>query len=321
MFQRSQKKNLMFMNTVNDRVLEFQEAGHSFVSVQEAKLQVQSQKNPVIDRLQINPENSHLILSVFSGIDLLGRGFKENGFCVVQAGDIILDNDIRHFHPPKGKFEGVVGGPPCQDFSKLNRNEPTGYGLEMLSEFKRVVLEADCTWFLMENVPTVPDIFIEGYLIQRFALSPNEIGYPQSRKRHFQFGSKQGNQLVFQRSRYEGKTEPCLTASEGRRQERRGFEDFCYLQGLNYVPHLPDLTKAGRYKVIGNAVHLQVAKVVAKAICESTYNYNRRYGTAFKLCICGCGEILTGNQKMKNSTCRKRMQMKREYAAMKESKK
>lgn len=303
------------MNTVNNRVIPVAVSAHFVVKDHESISQVQSQKENVISRPLLKPKTPHLVLSTFSGIDLLGRGFKESGFCVVQAGDIILDNDIRHFHPPKGKFEGVVGGPPCQDFSKLRRIAPTGYGLEMIEQFKRVVLESDCNWFLMENVPQVPDIEIEGYVIQRFALSPHEIGYAQRRRRHFQFGSKQGNALIFQRKNYDGELEPCLLASDGKRKHKKGFEEFCQLQGLDYVPDLSDLTKAGRYKVIGNAVHLKVATTVAEAVRESTYNHNRKFGTGFKTCLCGCGEILIGREIMKTATCRKRMQIKREYAA------
>lgn len=109
-----------------------------------------------------------LILSLFPGIDLLGRGFEEYGFCVVQSGDIILGKDIRHFRGLKNKFDGIVGGSPCQDFSLARRSPPTGYGLEMLNEFKRVVLECSPEWFLLENVPNVPKISIEGYQMQRF---------------------------------------------------------------------------------------------------------------------------------------------------------
>jgi len=66
-----------------------------------------------------------LVLSLFSGIGLLDRAFKEKGFFVVSAGDLILGQDIRDFHAVAGKFDGVIGGSPCQDFSTLNRNHRT----------------------------------------------------------------------------------------------------------------------------------------------------------------------------------------------------
>jgi hypothetical protein len=100
-----------------------------------------------MDNRNINT-TPQLVLSVFSGIDLLGKGFTKNGFCVVGGIDIIFDNDIRDFHPVINKFDGVIGGSPCQDFSKARRSKPTNYGFEMMDEFKRVVLESNCKWCL-----------------------------------------------------------------------------------------------------------------------------------------------------------------------------
>jgi DNA (cytosine-5)-methyltransferase 1 len=63
-----------------------------------------------------------LVLSLFPGIDLLGRAFEEvwvDGICVVRGPDVIFGGDIRGWHVPAGKFDGVIGGPPCQAFSEL----------------------------------------------------------------------------------------------------------------------------------------------------------------------------------------------------------
>ena len=262
------------------------------------------------------PGYSLLVLSVFSGLDILGKGFESEGFCVVGGIDIIMDKDIRHFKPPRGRFDGLIGGSPCQDFSKLRRVPPTGYGLEMIEQFKRIVRETGVKWFLLENVPTVPDIQIEGYRVQRFFMSPLDLGYSQSRNRHFQFGSIDGLNLVFERKRYQGKTEPCLTATEGKQKNRRTWTEFCQLQGLEKIPELRDFTQSARYKLVGNGVHFGVAKAIAKAIRETTCTDNRSNYTGFDICPCGCGEMLTGKQKMKNASCRKRMQKKRETAAV-----
>ncbi len=113
--------------------------------------------------------NNILILSLFPGIDLLGRAFEETGFCVVRGPDIINGGDIRSFHPPANQFDGVIGGPPCQDYSRLNRS-PGQYGNEMLAHYRRVVTQAKPAWFLYENVVTAPTFRIPGYKQQRFAL-------------------------------------------------------------------------------------------------------------------------------------------------------
>lgn len=99
---------------------------------------------------------------------MLGRGFELAGYCVVRGPDTLLGQDIRSFKPPPGHFCGVIGGPPCQDFSRARRRPPTGYGLAMLAEFRRVITAAQPEWWLLENVPTVPDQRIEGYFVQRF---------------------------------------------------------------------------------------------------------------------------------------------------------
>jgi DNA (cytosine-5)-methyltransferase 1 len=58
-----------------------------------------------------------LVLSLFPGIGLLDLAFEEEGFCVVRGPDVLWGGDVRRFHPPAGKFYGIIGGPPCQSFS------------------------------------------------------------------------------------------------------------------------------------------------------------------------------------------------------------
>lgn len=98
-----------------------------------------------------------LVLSLFSGIGLLDKAFKEAGFCVVSAGDLITGQDIRYFTGVKNKFNGIIGGSPCQDFSTLKRNRGS-YSLEMMYEFLRIVSESEPDWYLLENVKGVPNV-------------------------------------------------------------------------------------------------------------------------------------------------------------------
>ena len=164
-----------------------------------------------------------LILSLFPGIDLLGRGFEEKGFSVVRGPDLIYGGDIRSFHVPTGRFDGVIGGPPCQDFSKARRTSPTGYGLEMLTEFRRIVMEASPQWWLMENVPQVPDCKIPGYNHYRIDLNAKDCGMRQNRHRHFQFGDKSGK--VPNVTRWQSPAidlSHCCLASEGNKEGSSG---------------------------------------------------------------------------------------------------
>src|SRR5262245_51036984 len=155
-----------------------------------------------------------LVLSLFPGIDLLGRGFEAEGFCVVRGPDLVWGGDVRSFHPPAGKFDGLIAGSPCQDFSRARRAiPPTGEGEELLREFLRVVAQATPAWFLLENVPSVPDVRIEGYTVQRFDLRASECGGRQRRLRHFQFGSREGLVIQPERREVDAELEPCALAT------------------------------------------------------------------------------------------------------------
>ncbi len=255
------------------------------------------------------------VLSLFSGIGLLDSGFKRLGYCVVSGPEKILGGDIREFHSVPGVFQGVVGGPPCQDFSRLRRTPPTGEGEELLGEFCRVVQESDAHWFLMENVPAVPDLVVPGYHVQRFDLSPTMLGERQSRLRHFQWGSKCGILLDIHRRRFTGTPEPCVTASEGKATGRRTWANVCQLQGLPADFDLPSFHKAGKYRAVGNGVHAAVAAEIARAVDAALSATDPRTIHNARACACGCGRRLTGKQKCATAACRKRLQKKRESAA------
>src|SRR5258707_6514976 len=145
------------------------------------------------------PAESRLVLSLFRGAGLLDRGFEQAGFCVVRGPDTLLGQRVEDFSALRGHFCGVIGGPPCQDFSRARRRPPTGHGKRMLAEFARVVTEAQADWWLMENVPGVPDVHISGYTVQRFNLFAFEFNLRQQRNRRFQFGSRDGKPLVLKR--------------------------------------------------------------------------------------------------------------------------
>jgi DNA (cytosine-5)-methyltransferase 1 len=188
----------------------------------------------------------NLVLSIFPGVDLLGMGFELEGYCVVRGPDTIWGGDIRTFHPTRGVFRGMIGGSPCQEFSRLLRTEPTGYSVEMLLHYTRCVTEAEPEWFLLENVPGVPDVVVPGYHVQRFNVRASEFGGRQHRLRAMQFGSRDGTSLVLRRRVTRPvATAPAALASEGRRAARRGWAEFCALQGLEEPLELPGLSRRG----------------------------------------------------------------------------
>lgn len=247
-----------------------------------------------------------LVLSLFPGIDLLGRGFEQENFCVVRGPDHLFGGDIREFHTMPGRFDGVIGGSPCQDFSRLRRAPPTGYGLAMLREFTRCVCEAAPDWFLLENVPSVPDVQIEGYTVQRFDLRASECGLPQQRLRHFQFGSRRGCVLVLERNERQQVTAPACTASEGATTDRRGWSQFCTDMGLPTSFNLPGFTLTAKYQAVGNGVPVPMAAFVARAI-----RFHMVPAHSVRLCACGCGRQIDGKQRAALAACRKRLERRR----------
>jgi DNA (cytosine-5)-methyltransferase 1 len=251
-------------------------------------------------------------LSLFPGAGLLDEAFRLEGYHVVCAPDKIWGGDIRTFHAPPGKFNGVIGGSPCQDFSRKRKQykmPPTGYGLEMLREYLRVVWEAQPDWFLLENVPGVPDVCVEGYVVQRLNLNSNECGMTQDRLRCFQFGSRQGLTLVIERGEKPDQTEKTCMATEGKRSNRRNFADFCRSMGLPGALDLPGLSIQAKYSMVGNGVPIQMGRIVARAILEAHTRTE-----PVKVCICNCGRKVSNNQKHGGPACRQRMKRARDEA-------
>lgn len=247
-----------------------------------------------------------LILSIFPGIDLLGRAFELEGFCVVRGPDPLWGGDVRRFHPPASHFSGVIGGPPCQDFSSLRRGAPTGEGDELMAEFARVVTEARPEWFLLENVPRAPSVFLNGYAMQRIDLRGGEVGLRQRRLRHFQFGSVTRRPLIVARAVTAKEDMPTATASEGRRQDRRGWPEFCALMGLDEPLGLPGLTREARYRAVGNGVPLPMGRLLARSIAVWLNGLSLA-----RACACGCGRPVTGRRATAGPACRKRLERER----------
>src|SRR5262245_4007202 len=146
------------------------------------------------------PEANRLVLSLFPGIGLLDMAFEEEGFCVVRGPDLLWGGDVRRFHPPAGRFDGVIGGPPCQLFSVMKRLNPKAgekHG-NLIPEFERVVAEAAPTWFMMENVPDAPVPEVPGYAVTARMITDVETGGVTSRKRRFSFGSREPKPFIIE---------------------------------------------------------------------------------------------------------------------------
>jgi DNA (cytosine-5)-methyltransferase 1 len=156
------------------------------------------------------------LIDLFAGCGGMTRGFVDTGlFEPIFA--VELDRDAAatyaaNFgadHVFAGPIEDVadfpradvvIGGPPCQGFSPLNRN---GVGLERRSlwrEYLRALDEASPTAFVMENVPELlgsPEYRSfraaaesRGFVIRGEVLNAADYGVPQRRRRAIVIGTR-----------------------------------------------------------------------------------------------------------------------------------
>jgi DNA (cytosine-5)-methyltransferase 1 len=231
-----------------------------------------------------------LVLSLFPGIGLLDMAFELEGFTVVRGPDVLWGGDIRRFHPPAGKFDGVIGGPPCQAHSRyagINRAMGNSIAEDLVPDFLRVVDCTQPTWFLMENVPGCPSVDVAGYSVHCLLLDNRWLGERQSRKRKFQFGTRTGAKLLPEVAVFDSpQWEPAVLATEGKAgrmtnrhvngkqktfyNPRRPWGEVCGLQGLpaDFLDDSP-FTMAGKYRVVGNGVPLPMGRAIARAVKEA----------------------------------------------------
>lgn len=103
------------------------------------------------DRCNENPDlKGVLVLELFPGAGLFGRAFEALGATVVRGPDILWGGDVRNFRGFVGKFDGIIGGPPCQFASRAAVNGTRAVNL--IPEFVRLVEECKPRWAVMENV-------------------------------------------------------------------------------------------------------------------------------------------------------------------------
>jgi DNA (cytosine-5)-methyltransferase 1 len=243
---------------------------------------------------------SPLVLSLFPGIGLLDMAFEEEGFCVVRGPDLLWGGDVRRFHVPSDRFDGVIGGPPCQLFSQMRHMNPRvgqKHG-NMIPEYERVVAEAQPEWFVMENVPDAPEPVVPGYRVRSLMLRDDWVGGATMRLRRFSFGSRAGVALVVQQlALHVVDPEPAVTGGsrlipvaiggsgkvkrtkiEGvscvgpGRGQRMTVADMLAMQGAP-TTLLDDTayTESAKRQMVGNGVPLPMGRAVARAVRAAMY--------------------------------------------------
>ena len=162
------------------------------------------------------------LIDLFSGAGGMSLGFSEvfgqpfqsvwandfNQYCVDTynenfgphsvAGDIVEILEQRKIEIPIADV--VIGGPPCQGFSLLNKNRENDPRKELWRPFLEVVKRSGASIFVMENVPQLLGTFeygeivgvaeALGFKVWQDKLIAADYGVPQTRTRAFIIGCK-----------------------------------------------------------------------------------------------------------------------------------
>lgn len=222
-----------------------------------------------------------LVLSLFPGIGLLDLAFEEEGFAVVRGPDILWGQDIREFSVPPGRFDGVIGGPPCQRFSPIGNVNRARWGdnsvmPDLIPEFRRVVLESRPTWWVMENsVYAYGPFQREGEGMHALVLDTEWLGEKQLRRRCFWSNLPLNVHVsVPALVPVDAGTERAVSGAGSvdwlgsrSREEPRTLADMLELQGFpRTLLDSQPFTVAAAKKMVGNGVPLPMGRAVARAV-------------------------------------------------------
>lgn len=177
--------------------------------------------------------SSPKVFDLFSGVGGFSLGFAQAGFDVAMAIDnneTTVETYRRNFPTTnavcydlseplddsifadsktnKQEVDVVVGGPPCQGFSVMGKQDPDDERNELLLMFAGHIEDLDPEYFVLENVPGLISATGEDYL-QMFLdridsagyevidpikkLNAADYGVPQNRERVVVIGYRQGN--------------------------------------------------------------------------------------------------------------------------------
>lgn len=170
----------------------------------------------------IKNSRRYRFIDLFSGAGGMSLGFSEafgqpfqavwandfNQYCVDTynknfgthciAGDIVEILEQGKIKIPKADV--VIGGPPCQGFSLLNKNRENDPRKELWRPYLEVVEKSGASIFVMENVPQLLGTFEHGeivgaaeslgFKVWHDKLTAADYGVPQTRTRAFIIGCR-----------------------------------------------------------------------------------------------------------------------------------
>jgi len=170
----------------------------------------------------LNHQMRYRLIDLFSGAGGMSLGFSEvfgqpfqsvwgndfNQYCVDTynqnfglhsvPGDIVDLLEQNRIEIPRADV--VIGGPPCQGFSLLNKKRQNDPRKELWRPFLEVVQKCDASIFVMENVPQLLGTYEHGEIVGtaeslgfnicQGKLIAADYGVPQTRTRAFIIGCK-----------------------------------------------------------------------------------------------------------------------------------
>ena len=170
----------------------------------------------------IKDSRRYRLIDLFSGAGGMSLGFSEafgqpfraiwandfNRYCVdtynenfgkhCVAGDIVEILEQGEIEIPEADV--VIGGPPCQGFSLLNKNRENDPRKELWRPFLEVLERSGASVFVMENVPQLLNTFENGKIVEaaeslgfrvrQEKLVAADYGVPQTRIRAFIIGCR-----------------------------------------------------------------------------------------------------------------------------------
>lgn len=173
----------------------------------------------------LDRNNMPSVIDLYAGVGGLGLGAARAGFDVRMA--VELDKiaiathaqnfpNCRHLHRDVAtisgadllaeaglaptQLSGLIGGPPCQGFSVMGKNDPNDPRNALFSHFFRLVSETRPLFFVAENVPGILseknqgvlnaafDLLPQSYQIHKIVIKASDIGAPTIRTRVFFVG-------------------------------------------------------------------------------------------------------------------------------------
>jgi len=191
--------------------------------------------------MESESDSQFCVVSFFSGCGGLDLGFRKAGFKIVLANDNcryaadtytanhknveFVTDDIRNLTAKKlkkilrekgvTKIDVVIGGPPCECFTRLNNNnlKTDDERNKLFKDYLRLVEALKPQIVLMENVPDMlvrkdhegncfKDLIYEGfekmgYSVSHKILEADKYGVPERRKRVFFIASNNGIEPTF----------------------------------------------------------------------------------------------------------------------------